>query len=324
MMSDQPRITPRMTGDGSTIHRLEPERDPGLRVEDIKARSGNYIFSFGYPGSGKTTFQWFLMDYLMNVGDFQTKVMVHDTSDGSEWEGRRIINDWKKLWIERRFPASTKSGEEDIREVRCRVTPRTGQTRPLDFSFLEISGELLRMVMPQEHNRPNLVPTLAAYLSNTKMKFILVLMLHPDVEDNDTLFASFITYLDKNFPNLRERMSLAVVISKPDESLERLRRYGSVNQRVNYDEFDEEAVEDYVNRFCPETYQIWQNWPDSSKTLLSPLYLGKLKVIEGEQRIVDPDHKHIESIFDWIYEQFNGVRLGKLWWQKLIDRLMFR
>lgn len=307
---------------GRSIQRIRPEPKQGLNPEDIAARTeGNYMLSFGFPGSGKTTFQWMLMNYLMNEGAFRTTIHVPDGADGPDWEGRRIVNEWKEQWIEGRFPEPTRASEADIREIAVHVEPGAGRRLALDFSFLEVSGELLRLALPEPGRGPHLVPLIRACFENPRLKFVLMLMLHPDVEENDKLFPSFISFLDKEFPRLRERMSLGVIVSKPEASLARLREFGSAHGRRDYPRFDEEALEDYLNRFCGETWQIWSNWPDQRRVLLSPLYLGEIQQMEGEPRLVAPDFNHIEQIFLWVFERFTGKRPGPTLWQKMRGQL---
>lgn len=321
-----PWIKPHGSRSDGTTKRIAPKstKSEGIRKDDIEVRSGNLIFSFGFPGSGKTTFQWFLINYLMNEGDFLTKIEVTETSHDNAWDGREIINEWKRLWIEGRLPAATPVEEGAIREVHCTVTPRSGQTKPLSFRFLEVSGELLRMALPQQGRRPDVAGTIKSYLNNKQMKFVLALMLHPDVEENDMLFPSFISYLEKEFPEALDRMSLAIIISKPQKSFERLCSFGSSDGRFNYDRFDEEAIEDYVNRFCGETYQIFNSWPNARKTMIAPLDIGDMELEEGELRLRQARYDHISNIFSWIYEQFNQVSLGRTFLQKIMDRLKFK
>jgi len=184
-----------------------------------------------------------------------------------------------------------------------------------------MSGELLEQVMPSPGSPPELAPLLSAYLDNLNLKFCVVLMLSPEVEENDQLFASFITYLKKNFPGLTERMSLGIVISKPEESLRRLQQYGSSGGETGFAKFDEDAILAYLNRFCGETYQIWMNWPEEDKTLLSPLHIGETDLLNGEMRLVEPRFDHVEAIFLWLCKQFTGKQPGRTLWQKITGRL---
>lgn len=311
----------------SGLQRIKPEQgQAGVRTADVEAKTkANYIMSFGFPGSGKTTFQWFLMQFLMNSGSYRSEIHVPRTVNGSDWEGRRIINDWKEQWIEGRFPEPTQAAESDIREITVSAAPTTGKDVKLEFSFLEVSGELLALAMPEIGRAPHLTPLLRAYFENCakhpNFKIALMLLLHPDVEENDKLFASFMQYLDHEIPGLRSKMSLGIIVSKPEASLARLREYGAADGRMYYERFDADALEDYLVRFCTETYTVWDSWPDASKTLLSPLYLGEIQEREGEPRLVKPDFDHTEEIFLWLFEQFIGERPGPTRWQKMREAL---
>ena len=308
-------------GSDPTSRRIKPKVRAGLAVSEVEDKSeGNYIFSFGFPGSGKTTFQWMLMNYLMNDGPFRTEITIPDRAQGPDWEGRAIINTWKNQWIEGRFPDPTASGEQDIREIQVHTRTTSGKKLSLDFNFLEMSGELLQQVMPGMTSAPTLAPLLSAYLNNPHLRFCVILMLSPDVEENDQLFASFITYLKKYFPGLIDRMSLGIIVSKPEQSLRRLQEYGSTDGDTGFATFDEDAIQAYLNRFCGETHEIWMDWPEE-KTLLSPLRLGDIEMMNGEPRLVDPDFRHIEQIFFWMFKQFTGKEPGATLWQKISGRL---
>ena len=302
--------------------RIVPPPLAELSIDEIgELESGNCLLSFGYPGSGKSTFQWMMMNYLMNEGPFFAKIHVPARANGPSWEGRRIINLWKSQWAEGRFPDPTPAREGDIREVSVSARTTKGRSLRIDFSFLEASGELLRQVVPGSGKVPHLTPLLRAYFDNPRLKFIVMFMLNPDVEENDQLFASFITYLENNFLGLRDRMSLGVIVTKPEESLRRLQTFGAADGARNFPQLDNETLLTYVNRFCGETYQIWDNWPEPKKTLLSALYLGEVEMMEGEPRLVVPDFHHIEEIFFWIFEQFTGQRPGPTLWQRVLGRL---
>ncbi len=307
------------------LSRVRPRSRTGISVEEItNKKDGNYIFTFGFPGSGKTTFQWMMMNYLLNEGPFHSEIQIPDRDTGQDWEGRNIINTWKSQWIEGRFPDPTASGENDIREVQVHAKTTAGKKLSVDFSFLEVSGELMRQVLPESGAAPRFSPLLSAYLANPRLKFCVILMLSPEVEENDQLFASFMAYVQKNFPGLRDRMSLGVVISKPKESLARLQTYGTPDGCMAYDKLDADALMGYLNRFCGETYQIWATWPKESQTLLAPLRLGEIELSEGSPRLVSPDFSDIEQIFFWVFEQFTGKQPGPTLVQRLLGKVDWR
>jgi len=311
-------------GPRHTLERIKAKPKVGLSVQEVEEKTaGNYVFSFGFPGSGKTTFQWMLMNYLLNEGPFRVEIDIPNRAQGDDWEGREIINTWKSQWIEGRFPDPNESGEQDVREVHLSVTTTSGKRLATEFSFLEMSGELLQQVIPTEGAPPALAPLLNAYLSNPHLKFCIVLLLSPDVEENDQLFASFISYLKKYFPSMLEKASLAVIVSKPDESLRRLNEHRSSDGK-SFTKFDADALRAYTNKFCGETYQIWQDWKSPDKTLLSPLSLGQIEQIDGEPRLVEANFNHIEQIFYWLFKQFNGKEPGPTFLQKVLGGLNWK
>ncbi len=287
--------------------------------EVLEQTEGNYIFSVGFPGSGKTTFQWMMMRYLMEEGPFKPEIVEPQRSDRSnDWSGRRLIHDWKDQWRSGRLPESTSEDAREIREVRVSVSTTSGKSLKVDFSFLEMSGVLLSRVLPARSGPPKLAPLLDAYLKNTDLNLAVVFLLNPDEERNDHLFSTFLAYLRNKFPDRLEKMSLAVVLAKPYEALERLNREKSGRQ---YEELDEDALYACMNRFCGETHQIWDQWPDQRRIFLGPLYLGDIKDKEGEPSLPEPDFGDTEEIFFWLFEQFNGKRPGPTLWQKVMGNL---
>lgn len=255
----------------------------------------------------------------MEYGPFNTEVSVPTNATGQDWDGIRVINLWRKQWIEGRFPEATPTGEEDIREINCRVEPLEGERTPLNFGFLEVSGELQRSVMPGETRNPNLIRTLRGYLENENLKMVLMLLMSPEVEENDVLFSNFITFLDVNFPGARERMSLGVIISKPEDSLERLKLFGGATTDVSFGaELRGARVEDYVETFAPSTYRIWDQWPSENRKMLASLHLGEI-INEGtERRLTAPEFEDISRIFAWLYTQFTGRKLGPRFFERLL------
>lgn len=279
---------------------------------------GNYLFSFGFPGSGKTTFQWMLMNYIINEGPFLTTVKVPVRKNGEDWNGRQLINEWKDQWIEGRFPDPTKTGDLAISEISANVKTTQGKKLEMDFSFLEVSGEELRSVLPKQDGKPpQLSKLISAYLENPRLKFVVALMINPEDEQNDKLFASFFSYVDARYPGLKDRMSLLVIISKPHLAHQRLIEYGSIDGRRAFDQFDGAAIMAFLARFCPETYQKWESWPDHNKTMLAQLHLGNVEQNGLEMILTDPEYDDIQSIFLWLFEQFTGTRPGPTFWQKL-------
>ena len=310
----EPAAEPSSLGDGP----LPERRRSPLLTDDLSRRRGNYILTFGYPQSGKTTFHSFLIRYLMEEGPFSTKFMNRNDDGDVDFDVNRMIDVWRKEWREGRFPKPTPVGEEQIRELSFEVRPLTGVRTPLRFSFLEVSGEMLQTVMPSETQDPSLSRVLRELLENQNIRFIILLLINPDVYDNDELFTNFLNYLDNNLGfNIRERASLGIVISKPEEALEALKRlrrgYGGVH------ELRGEICEDFVEHFAPSSYREWYDWPNPKRKMISRFYLGKIESDGSEPRLVSPDFTSTRNIFAWIYHQATNERLGPGRWRRLLN-----
>ncbi|KAA6182746.1 GTP-binding protein [Thiohalocapsa marina] len=295
---------------------LPEKRRSRLLSESLHEKAGNYVLTFGFPGSGKTTFHSFLVRYLMEEGPFRSEFVTKNDFGEVDYDINRMVTNWKSEWRSGRFPAPTPVGEEHIRELRFDVTPLQGVRIPLQFNLLEVSGETLKEVLPTEHRDPVLARVLFELLSNEKIKFIIILLLNPAVHDNDDLFVNFLSYMDTNLPfNIRQRASLGIVVSKPGEALKTLK-----DLRQGYSHVAElrgKHTEDFVESFAKSTYRIWYDWPDPKKKMISRLYLGEIEDIKGQKRLVRPDYQSIEGIFDWMYQQFTGKTLGPTWYQKI-------
>ncbi len=287
---------------------------------DLTSRVGNYIFTFGFPGSGKTTFHSTLMRYLMERGPFRTEISVDSDSGMTDWDTVRLINDWKTAWREGLLATANPVGEDQIREHSFSVVPLEGIRTTLNFSFLEVSGEMLQTVMPNELVDPELSRILRAFLENPKLRLVLLLMINPDVPQNDELFVNFLTFIDKTFgPGFRDRVSLGIIVSKPEQALRELKRLRQGYKMV--DRLAGEYCESFVEEFAPTTYRIWDDWPNPDRTMITSLYIGEMEQRGSEWRLVSPNFESIEKIFGWVYFQFTREKLGPTRWQRLITWL---
>lgn len=291
-----------------------------LRDDDIESKSGNYLVTFGYPGAGKTTFQSFLAYYVNHSSEFRSRLVVSPEDSVQGWEPQAIYNEWLKLWRQGIFPRRNEIQDHDIRELSFEVNPKKGVRTPLKFSFLEVSGELMRTVIADEREDPNLTETIRRYFENSSIRMTLVLMIDPDHDqagENDLLFQNLFTFLEVNYPGFADRSSLALLISKPERALSMLK-----NARPglkHHASLHGELCEDYIEAFLPATYNIFDAWPSTERTSIMTLHLGEMEGSEGDPRLVSPDYKDISSIFEWFYYDFTRERLGPKWWQRVFE-----
>jgi len=299
---------------------VEPVQRGALIDDNIDQRQGNYLISFGFPGSGKTTFQSFLAYYVTHIGPFEAQPLIAPEQSVQGWEPMAIFNEWMRIWGQGRFPPANPVDEGDIRELSFRVRPLQGNGEPVDLSFLEASGELMTQVVADRVRDPAMIETLSRYFANEQLRLILVLVVDPEHgEENDILFQNLLAFLDLHFPALRGRTSLAVLVSKPEQALRRLQERDEHYRR--YEELSADACEAFVQRFAPRTYRILDGWTDQDRVQLMALHLGTVTDGEHGPRLQEPDYDDIRDIFAWIYGQFGGGRMGPTWWQRILEWL---
>jgi len=280
-----------------------------LLSEKIEDRRGNYVLTIGFPSAGKTVLQSWLTRYVMEEGPFRTELDHIETSRGkTSYDPNRIVSEWRKQWVDGRFPKPTPVGEEEVREINLRVNPLYGVKTPLEFGFLELSGEMMRSVIPGVSENPTLSRVLLRFLSNPNLNLVILLLVDPRSDDNGDLFFNFLDFLRRNLPyDIRDQASLAIVVSKPDIAMERLR--SSTGNYAAHDELRGEVIEDFVEEFASQLYREFYDWPEKRR-VISRFYIGEVLSDEKGAFIADPSFESAENLFGWLYEQFTGRRLG--------------
>ncbi|BAU57658.1 hypothetical protein HH1059_09640 [Halorhodospira halochloris] len=284
-------------------------------------QTSNYLLSFGFPGSGKTTFQSFLVYYLTHIGPFDAHPRINPLGNAQGWDPMVTFNEWIRLWHQGKFPPANPVDERDIRELAFDIQPLQGKRQPpLELSLVEVSGEFMARVIAERDHDPDLVDAVADLFGDDQINLTLVFIIDPDHGDeNDVLFQNLVTFLDVHFPGARERMSLAIMISKPEASLQLLQsRYSEYS---NHTELRGDLCEDYVRLMAPRTHRILDSWPSLQRVQLMTLHLGELGSQDGEPRVHRIDYTDIEAIFGWLYSQFTGSGLGPSVWQQFLEWL---
>ena len=125
-------------------------------------------------------------------------------------------------------------------------------------------------------------------------------------------------YLDANLDfDIREKASLGLVISDPDAALDYLKKYRSGYETLA--ELRGEHILDFVKQFAPTTYRIYHEWPNPKRKMITRLYIGDVEAMPDGNRLVRPDYRSVEKIFDWIYHQFTGRHPGPTRWQRILS-----
>lgn len=297
-----------------------PIRAPGrarIHEANLASKKGNFILSFGFPGSGKTTLHSFLLRYLMEGGPYKTEPLRPGQAEEIDNDANRMITEWSREWRQGRFPESTPIGENEIRELSFEVQPMRGVRTPLEFSILEMSGEMMRTVIPSKQQNPHLSRVLHDLASNRSLNLVILLLVNPGVHENDILFTNFMRYLDANLlgEDIRQRAKLGIVISDPDKALAYLKEHRP--EFAHHSELRGELVEEFVAAFAKQTYRIYLEWPNPKARMMTRFYIGEVEERDGVPRLVSPDYQSAAKLFDWIYLMFTGRKPGPTRWQKL-------
>ena len=272
---------------------------------------GKYILTIGLPGSGKSLFHGVLLHYLDKGRDFQVQPASEDS--------RVHLVERRRDWQQGRFVAAAAKGTPKEYAYKITPLPKGKFTQPLVFRFHEISGaDLSDKVVYEPEKQQTLWPEIKALLNSCSGKLVIVLMCDGgNLPGNDGFFVDFLSYVQKsmtrlNFANLKKRVRIMLVISKPEEAEALLHEKGPGSEKP--------VTEAMINHFLPQTRkQIELNW--SQKPLMARLSLGTIASVEedGEERevLVTPDFKHMEAIFERIYYHLTGASALR----RALDRL---
>src|SRR5512134_3844054 len=123
----------------------------------IDGRTGNFLFTVGGVGSGKSTLQNFLV-HRLHVDE---NIHFDRTSRDGKTASEAYLNAWVHNIAAGYLPERTQKGV--LREFNVRFGQRG---RPnLDFSFIEIAGEDIRSIVPTaDQKQPKLNDHLERYL----------------------------------------------------------------------------------------------------------------------------------------------------------------
>jgi len=188
------------------------------------------------------------------------------------------------------------------------VTPLEGVKTALELGMLEVSGEMMQSVIPNDVTDPSISRVVQSYLSNPNVNLAIIMLINPEVDDTDSLFLNLLTYLDANLPrDIRQGSGLLLLVSKPEIALAKLKKVDPGHKMKA--ELTDNSIEDFVEKFCPSTYRFWDQWPDKKK-MIGRVYLGEIEHLDGGARLKRPDFRSIQNIFGWLYTHFTGRKLG--------------
>lgn len=289
-------------------------------IEGIDKATGNYLLTLGYPGSGKTVLQSFIYYYIATHGAYSGSLEKQRKGAQPSHLTQTLLNKWVKDWSDRKLPESTRESVDAIREIRLRLTPQINTSKSFNFSFVEVSGELIKSVVPTEVQAGSIVETMHSFLTAPKSnKMIVYVFDHNEDSNNDELFSSLIQYLENAMPGKLDRSySLMVVVPNPNLVLQRMssdERFGRKYSNIN--ELTPEALRHYLRVKAPQLVTTLRYWKKSKRGIYK-FHIGEVSEnTTGDQILESFDFKDSGRIIDFCYQQFHGKKLKEGWFTRL-------
>jgi hypothetical protein len=265
--------------DNEPIRPFTEQRSEVEQINYLKSRNTNFIFLFGKPGVGKTSITASLIHYLSAIceqGNVE-RVGNHD--------GKGLAERIRFLIASGRFPNRTKNGS--LTEVDCCFVPYKKNLTELRFTFLEMSGEDLKMV--DVHNYDGKLPdNIDVFFKVDGLSLIFILVTsHDETRNDDSLMANFLDYLIEKSPIYRHSRIL-LLISKWDEV------------PGNPD------IEMFISANMPLTFRKI----NKANNAFCHFSLGKIEEkVDGQIYIRNYDSESPERIFEWLYKTLTGRKL---------------
>lgn len=293
-------------------------RRSALVDADLSTRSGNYIYSIGQAGAGKSTFQCYLMRYLYEGRkdlDRPPEFGMSLRFNEDNFDSQVLLDEWTNVWRKNSFPLSTEASDNAIREFTFDATPTRYKRPPLRFSFIEVSGEYFSQTSASQNSdqNPNFARIPFEFLNNEKLNLLLVLLIDPDKENDAQFFRNFFDYIDYNIgSSVFRRSSVLALVSKPETALQKLKeRVPKI--RMARDMTGDLAIL-YIRTFLPEIWAyVQQKWPENRRHA-SGFSIGRINDQEANlgsgTTVEDLSLADSEKVFKFVYRTFSGQPYG--------------
>jgi energy-coupling factor transporter ATP-binding protein EcfA2 len=281
-----------------TIGKKRKERKV-LRKEhtSLQAKNSNFIFVFGYTGSGKTT-------VLAAIDLYIRRKYAKTVNPTGNKIGINHINKIVRNITFGEFPNATPAGT--IVEYDVALThPVTDET--VNLTFIEMAGEDLRKINTDDEDSGNgdLRSEIKKYLTcpDISISFLLIADYKERVASlrEDDLFMNFFGYVRNLEIPLK---NVGVVVSKFDR-----------------EQTDRLFLNDVVDNYLPQTRLFMENRSIIENAKIFPFSIGHVMEEEGEEpRILAIDLRDTDAIVNWLFDSFSefGEADNSWSWKKML------
>lgn len=285
-----------------------------VELSAIEGKSGDFLFTVGATGSGKSTIQSFLVHRLAS----HPSVVYTPASADGDPKNDAYLNGWVQNIANGFFPRRTERGQ--VREFN--ISFGQASRRTLDLSFIEIAGEDIHSIVPtvESHERENLRLSqhLEQYLRephvNKRFMFITDAGARGSGKDrqspysDDILFCTLIRYLLSDTGIGLKRLDILFVVSKWDQIKNDYRTH-----------------KQYFKSHFPNTLATVAK-SSRIKSSFMPFSVGEVDTTDqSTPRILRKERKYVDTLISWIYESFSQRRLegfprvNKSLWERIKD-----
>lgn len=257
----------------------------------LQAKNSNFIFVFGYTGSGKTT-------VLAAIDLYIRRKYAKTINPTGNKEGINHINKIVRNITFGEFPNATPAGT--IVEYDVALThPVSDET--VNLTFIEMAGEDLRKINTDDEDSGTgeLRSEIKKYLTcpDISISFLLIADYKERIASlrEDDLFMNFFGYVRNLEVPLK---NVGVIVSKFDKE---------VTDRL----FLNNVVEDYL----PQTRRFMENKSIIENAKIFPFSIGEVVQEEGDEpRIMAIDLRDTDAVVNWLFDSFSEFNTATSSW----------
>ncbi|MEM7375017.1 MAG: hypothetical protein AAF587_40865 [Bacteroidota bacterium] len=249
-----------------TIHEHAPRTE-----EEILAKNTNYVFIFGYTGSGKSTVLTAINMYMRQ----HYRVILNQSENQ---EGIRLIHQMMRDIEQGFFPQATSIGQITEYDTAFRINGED-----VNLTFLEMAGEDLKKV-DVDTGEEGLPDSVKAYLNcpGISISFLIVADYERVIQrTEDKLILQFLSYLYNENIDLSR---VGVILSKFDRGR------------------TDANVEDVIQTYLPQVDK-WLSSGDIAQPRVFPFSIGEIQTYQDQKdEISNVELEDCAEIVPWLHK----------------------
>ncbi len=283
--------TPAETAPAPAMSEAQKQASMLQQFRQLQDRNSTFVFMFGRQQAGKTVV---LSSLAYHMGIDEEGLL----------ETRRRVDNLKGAAYLKQLSESVRKGQfmnrtavGSLYELDLTYTPNNPEV-PMNFTFLEMSGEDLTKVELSESSAGDLPSDIEVYLKCPNINVVfMVVVPYEDAEEHDYLVIDFLDYIKERKPDF-DYSKLLLLISKWDR----------------YDGLRKDEVDLFVKEQMPRTYSRLK----AKKATLARYSIGE--VSDDNQQILELNQERPQVVKRWLYQAATGQKIkdaNSSFWNKL-------